>query len=63
MEHLCDLDALFREVVPLEYRVAPGTSNAFQPKMTLQWTVVAGILYVEIGVVFLLLLPWIRPNQ
>ncbi|CAD5218715.1 unnamed protein product [Bursaphelenchus okinawaensis] len=31
--------------------------------MTLQWTVVAGILYLEIGVVLLLLLPWIRPTH
>uniref|UniRef100_A0A7E4ZR75 Endoplasmic reticulum transmembrane protein n=1 Tax=Panagrellus redivivus TaxID=6233 RepID=A0A7E4ZR75_PANRE len=30
--------------------------------MTLQWTVVAGILYAEIVVVLLLLLPWIRPG-
>lgn len=31
-------------------------------KMTLQWFVVALILYVEIAVVLLLLLPWIRPS-
>ncbi|CAD5226110.1 unnamed protein product [Bursaphelenchus xylophilus] len=31
--------------------------------MTLQWTVVAGILYLEIGVVLTLLLPWIRPHH
>jgi B-cell receptor-associated protein 31 len=30
--------------------------------MTLQWTVIALILYGEIGVVLLLLLPWIRPT-
>ena len=30
--------------------------------MTLQWTVIALILYAEIGVVLLLLLPWIRPS-
>ena len=30
-------------------------------KMTLQWTVVAFILYGEIAVTLLLLLPWIRP--
>ncbi|VIO87514.1 B-cell receptor-associated protein 31-like containing protein [Brugia malayi] len=31
-------------------------------KMTLQWFVVALILYLEIAVVLLLLLPWIRPT-
>ncbi|VDN18354.1 unnamed protein product [Gongylonema pulchrum] len=31
-------------------------------KMTLQWFVVALILYVEIAVILLLLLPWIRPT-
>ena len=30
--------------------------------MTLQWTVVALILYVEIAVTLILLLPWIRPT-
>ncbi|KAJ1364457.1 hypothetical protein KIN20_024557 [Parelaphostrongylus tenuis] len=28
--------------------------------MTLQWQIVAGVLYVEIAVTFILLLPWIR---
>uniref|UniRef100_A0A914W967 UBC core domain-containing protein n=1 Tax=Plectus sambesii TaxID=2011161 RepID=A0A914W967_9BILA len=32
-----------------------------EPKMTLQWTVVAVFLYVEIAAMLLLLLPWIRP--
>uniref|UniRef100_A0AC34R065 Endoplasmic reticulum transmembrane protein n=1 Tax=Panagrolaimus sp. JU765 TaxID=591449 RepID=A0AC34R065_9BILA len=31
--------------------------------MTLQWTVVAGILYGEIILTLLLLLPWIRPGM
>ncbi|VDN58761.1 unnamed protein product [Dracunculus medinensis] len=30
--------------------------------MTLQWFAVALILYIEVGLVFLLLLPWIRPS-
>uniref|UniRef100_A0A914E5V5 Endoplasmic reticulum transmembrane protein n=1 Tax=Acrobeloides nanus TaxID=290746 RepID=A0A914E5V5_9BILA len=30
--------------------------------MTLQWTVVAGILYLEIAACIILLLPWIRPT-
>ncbi|CAJ0950700.1 unnamed protein product, partial [Mesorhabditis belari] len=30
--------------------------------MSLQWTAVAGILYAEIVVVLVLLLPWIRPS-
>jgi len=30
--------------------------------MTLQWTVIALILYAEISVVLLLLLPWVRPS-
>jgi len=30
--------------------------------MTIQWTAIAFILYAEIGVVLLLLLPWIRPS-
>ncbi|KAI1715507.1 b-cell receptor-associated protein 31-like domain-containing protein [Ditylenchus destructor] len=30
--------------------------------MTLQWTVVAFILYAEIGTVLILLLPWVRPS-
>ncbi|CAB3405718.1 unnamed protein product [Caenorhabditis bovis] len=30
--------------------------------MTLQWTIVAFVLYVEIGICFILLLPWIRPS-
>ncbi|KAE9419194.1 hypothetical protein Angca_009060 [Angiostrongylus cantonensis] len=30
--------------------------------MTLQWSIVAAVLYVEIVVTFILLLPWIRPT-
>ncbi|CAI2351601.1 unnamed protein product [Caenorhabditis sp. 36 PRJEB53466] len=30
--------------------------------MTLQWTIVAGVLYAEIAATFILLLPWIRPS-
>lgn len=30
--------------------------------MTLQWTVIAFILYIEIALILLLLLPWIRPH-
>ncbi|PAV61130.1 hypothetical protein WR25_02520 [Diploscapter pachys] len=30
--------------------------------MTLQWSIVAGILYFEIAITFILLLPWIRPS-
>ncbi|KAI6191127.1 B-cell receptor-associated 31 domain containing protein [Aphelenchoides bicaudatus] len=37
---------------------------SFLPRtMTLQWSVVAGILYVEVAVLLLLLLPWIRPQH
>uniref|UniRef100_A0A0K0E537 Endoplasmic reticulum transmembrane protein n=1 Tax=Strongyloides stercoralis TaxID=6248 RepID=A0A0K0E537_STRER len=31
-------------------------------KMSIQWTIVAGILYTEIVFVILLVLPWIRPT-
>ncbi|WKY05194.1 hypothetical protein Q1695_005873 [Nippostrongylus brasiliensis] len=30
--------------------------------MTLQWSIIAAVLYVEIAVTFILLLPWIRPS-
>lgn len=30
--------------------------------MTLQWTIIAAVLYFEIGFTFILLLPWIRPS-
>ncbi|CAD6197171.1 unnamed protein product [Caenorhabditis auriculariae] len=30
--------------------------------MTLQWTIIAFVLYIEIGITFILLLPWIRPT-
>ncbi|KJH45191.1 b-cell receptor-associated protein 31-like protein [Dictyocaulus viviparus] len=30
--------------------------------MTLQWSIVATVLYVEIAITFILLLPWIRPS-
>jgi hypothetical protein len=30
--------------------------------MSIQWTIVAGILYAEIAFCLLLLLPWIRPE-
>nr|CDJ82210.1 B-cell receptor-associated 31 domain containing protein [Haemonchus contortus] len=30
--------------------------------MTLQWTIIAAVLYIEIAVTFILLLPWIRPS-
>ncbi|VDL69568.1 unnamed protein product [Nippostrongylus brasiliensis] len=31
-------------------------------EMTLQWSIIAAVLYVEIAVTFILLLPWIRPS-
>ncbi|VDM68506.1 unnamed protein product [Strongylus vulgaris] len=30
--------------------------------MTLQWSIIAFVLYVEIAITFILLLPWIRPT-
>lgn len=37
-------------------------STRFRQTMTLQWTIVAGVLYAEIAATFILLLPWIRPS-
>ncbi|KAL6738035.1 hypothetical protein Aduo_011629 [Ancylostoma duodenale] len=31
-------------------------------EMTLQWSIIAFVLYVEIALTFILLLPWIRPS-
>jgi len=31
--------------------------------MTLQWTIIAFILYAEIFVLLILMLPWIRPTM
>eukprot|EP00080_Pristionchus_pacificus_P011000 PDM71020.1 Ubiquitin-conjugating enzyme [Pristionchus pacificus] len=38
------------------------TAKDWTKKMTLQWTFVAGILYGEIALTLILLLPWIRPT-
>uniref|UniRef100_F1L5V4 Endoplasmic reticulum transmembrane protein n=1 Tax=Ascaris suum TaxID=6253 RepID=F1L5V4_ASCSU len=39
------------------------SDTAYSAAMTLQWLAVAFILYAEIAIVLLLLLPWIRPSR
>ncbi|GMS95381.1 hypothetical protein PENTCL1PPCAC_17556 [Pristionchus entomophagus] len=45
------------------YRVLQSlNSSSFHRRMTIEWSVVAALLYTEIAIILLLLLPWIKPK-
>lgn len=58
----CRTVALFRVDYPRFLSNFALNRSVIEGEMTLQWSIIAAVLYVEIAVTFILLLPWIRPS-
>ncbi|ULT98240.1 hypothetical protein L3Y34_005805 [Caenorhabditis briggsae] len=55
--------SLWRQPTLARTRILKSTwLHIVYKNMTLQWTIVAGVLYAEIAATFILLLPWVRPT-